>query len=185
MATPTTRREFTRLFAAGGSAALFWHPAFADKIKPFVPSPVVNEGFWKSVREQFLMPPGVAVLNAANLCPSPAPVLEAMYRNTKDIDGDPSFDNRQKMSAGKENTRRLVASFLRVTPEEIVLTRNTSEANNMVSSGLDLRAGDSVIVFADNHPSNNDAWKQKAARFGYTVTTISQPNPHPGPEYYI
>jgi selenocysteine lyase/cysteine desulfurase len=89
------------------------------------------------------------------------------------------------MSAGKENTRRLVASFLRVTPDEIVLTRNTSEANNIVSSGLDLAVGDSVIVFADNHPSNNEAWKQKAARFGYTVTTISQPNPHPGPEYYI
>jgi selenocysteine lyase/cysteine desulfurase len=112
-------------------------------------------------------------------------VLEALYRSTKDIDGDPSFDNRQKMSGGKENTRRLVASFLRVTPEEIVLTRNTSEANNIVSSGLDLAAGDSVIVFADNHPSNNEAWKQKAARFGYTVTTIRQPNPHPGPEYYI
>jgi selenocysteine lyase/cysteine desulfurase len=138
-----------------------------------------------SVREQFLMPPELGILNAANLCPSPAPVLEVMYRSTKDIDGDPSFDNRLKMSAGKENTRRLVASFLRVTPEEIVLTRNTSEANNMVSSGLDLAAGDSVIVFADNHPSNNDAWRQKAARFGYTVTTISQPNPHPGPEYYI
>ena len=101
------------------------------------------------------------------------------------MDGDPSFDNRQKMSAGKEETRRLVARFLRVTPEEIVLTRNTSEANNMVSSGLDLKAGDEVIVFADNHPSNNAAWTQKAKRFGYAVTTIGQPTPHPGPEYYL
>src|SRR5262245_63073584 len=101
------------------------------------------------------------------------------------MDGDPSFDNRQKMSAGKEETRRLVASFLRVTPEEVVLTRNTSEANNMVSSGLDLKPGDEVIVFADNHPSNSAAWTRKAERFGYTVTTIRQPNPPPGPEYYL
>jgi selenocysteine lyase/cysteine desulfurase len=144
-----------------------------------------DEGFWLSVREQFLMPPELGVMNAANLCPSPAPVLEAMYRSTRDMDGDPSFDNRQKMSAGKEETRRLVASFLRVTPEEIVLTRNTSEANNMVSSGLDLKAGDEVIVFADNHPSNNAAWTYKAKRFGYAVTTIAQPTPHPGPEYYV
>ena len=108
-----------------------------------------------------------------------------MYRSTKDIDGDPSFDNRRKMSAGKEETRRLVASFLRVTPEQIVLTRNTSEANNMVAKGLDLKAGDEVIVFADNHPSNNNAWTQKAKRFGYAFTTIGQPNPHPGPEYYL
>ena len=79
------------------------------------------------------------------------------------------------MSAGKEETRRLVAEFLRVGPEEIVLTRNTSEANNLVSSGLDLKAGDEVLVFADNHPSNDAAWMQKAKRFGYTVTTIAQP----------
>ena len=178
------RRDFAKLLAMSGSMLLTESPrAWPAPLQETPERP--DEKFWQSVREQFLMPPELGVLNAANLCPSPAPVLEAMYRNTKDIDSDPSFDNRQKMSAGKENTRRLVASFLRVTPDEILLTRNTSEANNIVSSGLDLKAGDSVIVFADNHPSNNEAWKQKAARFGFTVTTISQPNPHPGPGYYI
>jgi len=179
-----SRRDFARLLALGGT--VFLPGPVGAWPAPLQETPErPDEKFWLSVREQFLMPPELGVLNAANLCPSPAPVLEAMYRSTKDIDGDPSFDNRQKMSAGKENTRRLVASFLRVTPEEIVLTRNTSESNNIVSSGLDLAAGDSVIVFADNHPSNNEAWKRKAGRFGYTVTTISQPNPHPGPEYYL
>ena len=131
------------------------------------------------------MPVELSVMNAANLCPSPAPVLEAMYRSTKDMDGDPSFDNRQKMSAGKEEARRALAAFLRVTPEEIVIARNTSEANNIVSSGLDLKAGDEVVIFADNHPSNNAAWIQKSKRFGYTVSVISQPNPHPGAEYFV
>ena len=60
------------------------------------------------------------------------------------------------MSGEKENLRKTLAAFLRVTPEEIVITRNTSEANNMVSSGIDLRPGDEVIVFHDNHPSNLD-----------------------------
>jgi selenocysteine lyase/cysteine desulfurase len=179
-----SRRDFAKFLALSGSVFLP-NPVLAWP-EPLQPTPAQpDEKFWQSVRQQFLMPPDLGVLNAANLCPSPAPVLEAMYRSTKDIDGDPSFDNRQKMSTGKEETRRLVARFLRVTPEEIVLTRNTSEANNMVSSGLDLKAGDEVMVFADNHPSNNIAWTQKAARFGYLVTTISQPNPHPGPEYYL
>jgi selenocysteine lyase/cysteine desulfurase len=144
-----------------------------------------DERFWTSVREQFLMPPGLSVMNAANLCPSPAPVLEAMYRSTRDMDGDPSFDNRAKMSTGKENARRLLAEFMRVTPEEIVITRNTSEANNMVSTGLDLKAGDEVVIFADNHPSNHAAWLQKSKRFGYTVTVVAQPNPHPGADYFV
>lgn len=131
------------------------------------------------------MPPELAVMNAANLCPSPAPVLEAVYRNTKDMDYDPSFENREKMQEGKEATRRLLAQCLHVTAEEIVLTRNTSEANNLVSSGLDLKTGDEVLIFSDNHPSNGEAWKQKAKRFGYTVSVIEQPNPHPGAAFFI
>ena len=179
-----SRRDFARLLAL--SSSVFLPRPLLAWPAPLQQTPErPDEKFWLSVREQFLMPPELGVLNAANLCPSPAPVLEAMYLSTKDMDGDPSFDNRRKMSEGKEETRRLVAGFLRVTPEEIVLTRNTSEANNLVSSGLDLKAGDEVIVCADNHPSNNRAWTEKAKRFGYAVATISQPNPHPGPEYYL
>ena len=31
------------------------------------------------------------------------------------------------------------------------ITRNTSESNNLVSNGLDLEAGDEVLVHGDNH----------------------------------
>ena len=48
------------------------------------------------------------------------------------------------MTEGKEATRKLLAEFMRVTPEEIIITRNTSEANNLVSNGVDLKAGDEV-----------------------------------------
>jgi selenocysteine lyase/cysteine desulfurase len=182
--TGISRRDFSRFLALSGSLLLpqqlsRWPAALAQT--PRHP----DERFWNSVRDQFLMPPGLAVMNAANLCPSPAPVLEVMYLSTKDMDGDPSFDNRQKMSTGKENARRLIAQYLGVTAEEIVIARNTSEANNMVSSGLDLKAGDEVVIFSDNHPSNNNAWIQKAKRFGYTVTVIAQPNPHPGADFFI
>ncbi len=144
-----------------------------------------KETFWLSVREQFLMPADLGVMNAANLCPAPASVVEALVAATRDMDRDPSFPNRVKMGEGKEATRRLLAEFLRVTPEEIILARNTSEANNLVSNGLDLKPGDEVLLFSDNHPSNLEAWKVKARRFGYTVKIVDQVNPHPGDEYYL
>ena len=189
MATSVTRRDFARLFAVGGSAALFADPVWA-KTTPQVPSfsPATagtGEAFWKAVRGQFVMPPDLGVLNAANLCPASRPVLEALRRETDSVDRDPSGQNRARLSGEKENTRKALAAFLRVTPEEIVITRNTSEANNMVSSGLDLKAGDEVIIFDDNHPSNLVAWNEKAKRFGFTVVEIAQKNPHPGMEYYI
>ena len=180
-----SRRDFTRLLTLGGSTALVSQPLLAWPA-PLQSTPErPDERFWQSVRDQFLMPPDLAVMNAANLCPSPAPVLEAVYRHTKDMDHDPSFENREKMQEGKEATRRVLARCLRVTPEEIVLTRNTSEANNLVSSGLDLKAGDEVLIFSDNHPSNGEAWRQKAKRFGYSVSVIAQPKPHPGAAFFI
>lgn len=182
------RRQFTRLFALGGSAALMSHPAFGAERPASLPASAPErptDGFWHDVRSQFLMPADLAVLNAANLCPSPVSVLEAMYANTKRLDKDPVPSFRNEMHDVKESTRKLLAEFLRVTPEEIVITRNTSEANNLVSSGVELKAGDEVVIFEDNHPSNNMAWKEKAKRFGFSVTQIPQVNPHPGPEHYL
>jgi isopenicillin-N epimerase len=183
----TSRRDFARLFAFGGSAALFathgraW--AGVPSVTPAPPAP--DERFWSDVREQFVMPQGYACLNAANLCPSPSRVLDAYFDSTRSVDRDPSSQNRQKTHDGREATRRALATFLRVTPEEIVITRNTSESNNIVSSGLDLQAGDEVLIFSDNHPSNLNAWRQKAERFGFTVRVVDQVNPHPGAEYYV
>ena len=183
----TSRRDFARLFAFGGSAALFaahrraWAGVPAVTAAPAAP----DEKFWSDVRDQFVMPPGFACLNAANLCPSPSRVLDAYFDSTRSVDRDPSSQNRQRTHEGREATRKALAAFLRVTPEEIVITRNTSESNNIVSSGLDLKAGDEVLIFSDNHPSNHNAWRQKAERFGFTVRTVDQVNPHPGAEYYL
>ena len=181
------RREFTRLFAAGGSAALLGHPRFADFRPTPLPGSATRPGRveWQAVRDQFLMPPDVSVLNAANLCPAPAPVLETVSEHTRRLDSRPFPSYRSEIGAAKERTRELLAAFLRVTPEEILITRNTSEANNWVSNGLDLGPGDEVLIFSDNHPSNNQAWKAKGERFGYKVREVAQVNPHPGPDYYI
>jgi selenocysteine lyase/cysteine desulfurase len=177
-----SRRDFTRLVALAGSAALAPVGASAG---PLAPLQGEGEAFWARVRDQFFMPPTLAMFNAANLCPASRRVVEALDRYTREVDRDPSPANRAKLSPAREASRKQIAAFLRVTPEEIVMTRNTSEANNLVSSGLGFKAGDEVVILADNHPSNHAAWREKAARAGFTVTVLPQPNPHPGADYYI
>jgi isopenicillin-N epimerase len=185
-AEDVTRRDFTRMLAGAGSALLVAPARAFRAVKPLPATPAApDEAFWRAVRQQFLMPSDLAILNAANLCPSSAPVLQSLYDNTRDIDRDPSMPNRRKMGEGREATRRQLAECLRVTPEEIVITRNTSEGNNFVSSGLDLKPGDEVIIVSDNHPSLHAAWRDKARRFGFTVKVLDQVNPHPGTQYYL
>ena len=185
--TRLSRRTFARSLAFAGATAWIVQPETGlAKSKPFPSTPSnPGEGFWETVREQFYLPPGLGVMNAANLCPALVPVVETQERLTRDLDRDPSFPNRVKLGEGREATRKLLAEFMGVTAEEIILTRNTSEGNNLVSSGIDLKADDEVILFSDNHPSNLDAWKVKSRRFGFTVRIIEQVNPHPGDAYYL
>ena len=184
-----SRRDFTRLLALTGSAAML--PEFPRALleTPRTPLPRTplepDEKFWTVVRGKFLMPKDLVFVNAANLCPTSLPVFDALAANTKYLDSDPSSASRAKLQQGREESRRLIAAALRAAPEEIIMTRNTSEANNLVSSGLRLGAGDEVLVFADNHPSNIVAWREKAKRFGFTVVEVAAVNPHPGPSAYV
>ncbi len=186
-----SRRDFSRLLAVGGTASLFPEGLEARTTprprepgaRPAPPSP--TEAYWDDLRTKFSLVEGLAFVNASNLCPVPFVVRDALERGTRQLDGDPSSATKGVMAPQREATRRALATMLGATPEEIVIVRNTSEANNLVSSGLQLGTGDDVITFADNHPSNLAAWREKAKRFGFTVTTLPTPAPHPGPEYYV
>ena len=73
-----SRREFARLFAMGGSAAILSHQTLLGSKPGRMSNPLFSNGTvdWKTIRSQFRMPPELTVLNAANLCPSPASVLD-------------------------------------------------------------------------------------------------------------
>ena len=181
-----SRRDFARLLAISGSASFITTLPERWISSPLPSTPVEpDEKFWKEVRARFLLPPELIFLNAANLCPTSMPVVEALERHTRFLDANPSSASRARLSEGREESRRLIADALAVSAEEIVITRNTSEANNLVSSGLQLGSGDEVIVFADNHPSNLAAWRQKSQRFGFGVVEVAVMTPHPGPQAYL
>ena len=45
-----------------------------------------------------------------------------------------------------------------------------------VVNGLDLKAGDEIIIWEQNHPSNGVAWEKRAQRSGIIVKKISVPS---------
>ncbi len=186
-----TRRDFARLLAISGSSTLIPRAATAletapDRVRPVRPAGIdPDERYWEDVRQHFLMPPDRVHINAANLCPAPRPVFEAHERWSRVVDADPSAATQRTLTDAREETRKLLAAFLGATPEEIVITRNTSEANNFVSSGVTLGPSDEIVLFSDNHPSNLAAWREKAKRFGFRITVVPQVSPHPGPDAYV
>jgi selenocysteine lyase/cysteine desulfurase len=134
-----------------------------------------DEAFWRLVKEQFPLRDGLILMNAANLCPSPYPVQEAVFRYTRDVDADASFQNRAKFDELREIARAALAKYVGADADEIAITRNTSEGNNAVINGLDLGRGDEVVIWDQNHPTANVAWDVRAERYGFRVVRVATP----------
>jgi len=157
----STRRNFLRAVPAAWLALSNTLEAATD-----------NETYWALVRRQFPLEEGLTYLNAANVCPASRPVLDRHAEFLRDFQANPSFQNRLKYEALRERLRGKIAATLRVSTEEIAITRNTSEGTNIVVKGVDLQHGDEVIITDHNHPSNNDAWKVRAKRDGFAVKSL-------------
>jgi selenocysteine lyase/cysteine desulfurase len=171
MQQTTSRRGFLMSAAAAPAAAA----SLAHLSSLLAATPPAGEEYWQMVRRQFAFREDKVPMNAANLCPSPRCVADQVAELTRDIDVDCSFQNRAKFNDLLEASRRKVADHLGVTADEIALVRNTSEANNTINNGLPLKPGDEVVLWDQNHPTNNVAWDVRAARFGLRVQRIATP----------
>ncbi len=114
-------------------------------------------------------------MNAANLCPMPTAIGDAVARYSGELATDMSGPNRRRIEAHKEVAREGIATALNVSADEIAIVRNTSEANNVIVQGLSLAADDEVLLWDQNHPSNGVAWEVRARRSGCTVRQLSVP----------
>jgi isopenicillin-N epimerase len=171
MSQTVSRRSF--LFEIGAGAALL--PAAAALGRAFDRPADAGELNWEMVRRQFPFSDEKIPMNAANLCPSPRVVSDRVTALTRDIDIDCSFNNRAKFDDLLQEARRKIAEHLGVTADEIAITRNTSEGNNIINNGLPLSPGDEVVIWDQNHPTNNVAWDVRAARFDLAIKRVATP----------
>jgi selenocysteine lyase/cysteine desulfurase len=136
-----------------------------------------DEAFWQLLKRQFPLEEGLLYLNAANVCPASRPVLDRYATLLRDFQANPSFQNRDKYRPMRESVRSKLAALLGVSPDEIAITRNTSEGSNLIVRGLALKPGDEVVITDHNHPSNNESWKLRAHREALVVKSVPVPVP--------
>ena len=184
-----SRRTFVKRLLGGTAATALWpalnfgegapSPRPGRAIPPgLVGAQAGDEKYWELVKGHFPLRKGLIMMNAANLCPSPYVVRQLVIEYMQDIDADPSFPNRSKYDDLKEEARAAVAGYLGADPDEIAITRNTTEGNSTVISGLTFKKGDEVVIWDENHPTANIAWDVRAERLGFTVKKVTTP-PHP------
>ena len=175
------RREVLKRLAGGlaaGAVGSRWLGAMAQETG----GSTLEEAYWVQISNQFPIRPGLIVMNAANLCPTHYGVLEHVFGLTRDLDADVSFQNRAKFADAKSQARALLAGYVGADPDEIAITRNTGEGNNFIINGLDLGPDDEVVIWDENHATNNIAWDVRAKRRGFSVNKVPTPDRGSTPE---
>ena len=139
-----------------------------------------SEDYWAEVRRAFDADRTLINLNHGGVAPSPSGVLEAMIRDLRFANVAPAYHMWDVLEPRVESVRREIAREFGCDPEEMAVTRNASEGMQTLISGLDLKAGDEVVVSDQNYGRMQTAWDQRARRDGVVVKKISLGGPSPG-----
>ena len=106
--------------------------------------------------------------NHAAISPPPTPTIRAIEAQLKDVHENGSLNFRSWIAV-KEDARKLLANLLGARPEQVAFVRNTSDALSTVANGLNWRAGDNIVTFSHEFPSNIYPWLRVRDAFGVEV----------------
>jgi selenocysteine lyase/cysteine desulfurase len=108
----------------------------------------------------------------------PEPILNEYIKQLKMMNQEASYYKRTKMADDKIMVREQLAALVGCDKEELIITRNTTEAIDTVICGIDWKAGDEVIFAEQDYGAMIDMFKQQAKRYGIINKVVSVPN-HP------
>lgn len=142
-----------------------------------------DEDFWFRVRHAFTVDRTMINLNNGGVSPSPKTVMDTEIRYLEIENMTPSYYMWRVLDPGIERVRTRLARSFGCDPEEIAITRNASEALEVVQFGLDLKAGDEIITTNQDYPRMITSWQQRERRDGLVLKQIKFPVPPPSLDF--
>ncbi len=176
---PSLAAQLSRRAVLGALAsAALASPAFAAKAPPQPgPDPIASlaadERFWRVVQEAFTLDRTVINLNNGGCCPTPRAVHEAFKRYLDWSNQGPPFYMWQQLEPGVESVRRELAREAGCDADELAVTRNASEALQIVQLGLDLEPGDEILTTDQDYPRMLTTWGQRVRREGLALRRLT------------
>lgn len=178
--------------AASGVAAAFQSNslAFAQSAVRAVsgrPADTVarDEDFWMNIRHAFTVDRNMINLNNGGVSPSPKIVMDTEVRYLEIENLSPSYYMWNVLDPGVETVRRRLARAFGCDPEEIAITRNASEALEIVQLGMDLKAGDEILTTNQDYPRMLTTWQQRERRDGVVLKQVKFPVPPPSMDFLV
>ena len=148
--------------------------------KAHLPATVLakDEDFWTGIRNQYLLKPDYINLENGYYNFLPQPILNKFIEHIKEVNYQGSYYMRTVKFDNKKNIAARLAGIAGCLPEELVITRNTTESLDLVIGGFDWKAGDEAIMAVQDYGAMLDMFDQIHNRYGVVNIKLSVPN-HP------
>jgi selenocysteine lyase/cysteine desulfurase len=191
-----SRRSFLNkmsLLSASAIAANLFQPAWSRNLKTALkdvanvaPSDLAtDEEFWYYVQQSYTISSNFINLNNGGVSPAPKVVADAMKRYYDISNEAPSYFMWRVVDQGREPLRKSLAQLAGCDAEEIALHRNASEALETIIFGIDLKAGDEVVLTKQDYPNMIGAWKQREKREGIKLVWVNLELPSEDENYLV
>ncbi|HTK55391.1 MAG TPA: aminotransferase class V-fold PLP-dependent enzyme, partial [Gemmatimonadales bacterium] len=149
--------------AASGSGSS--SPAPVAPLAPFSD----NERWWKDLRQQFYIADGI-FFNTGTFGASPKAVVDTTIAHLLAFE---TVFHQQGVDGAK--LFRALGALVGSPPENLALTRNTTEAMNIVARGIDIGPQDTIVSTTHEHVGGISCWQLVAKRYGAKLVTFTPP----------
>jgi selenocysteine lyase/cysteine desulfurase len=172
------KREFVRSLG-GTSLGLMFGPEILARLKSEPPALLAqDDAFWTSLRGKYRLTPDYINLENGYYSMQAEPVLEQFIDSIRRVNYGAARYMRTVRTDDKNRVRNKLAALAGCSPEELIITRNTTESLDTVISGYDWKAGEEAVMAAQDYGAMLDHFKLMARRHGL-VNKVVQVPPHP------
>ena len=137
-----------------------------------------DDAFWKKIRSQYLLKTDYINFENGYYNIIPQPTLEKYIQHIRDINLHGAYYMRTVQVENKNRMAAKLAELAGCGSDELVITRNATEALDIIIAGQDWKAGDEAVMAIQDYGSMLDMFQQIANRYGVVLKKVSVPN-HP------
>lgn len=135
-----------------------------------------DEDFWASVRRGYKLKPDYINLENGYYNFLPEQVLEKFLRHVREVNLQGSYYMRTVQFENKKSMAAKLAAIAGCSPDELIITRNTTESLDMIIGGLNWKPGDEAVMAEQDYGAMLEMFKQVSKRYGVINKVVSVPN---------
>jgi selenocysteine lyase/cysteine desulfurase len=169
------KREFLRIAGGASLGLVFGEELWAKYAEVPVERLAEDEAFWAAIRGKYRLKPDYINLENGYYSMQATPVLDAFITRVREVNYEASHYLRTRQVPDKAAARDKLAAMAGCAPDELIITRNTTESIDTVIAGIDWRPGDEAVMAVHDYGHMLAQFKLMARRHDIVNRIVTLP----------